>query len=393
VGITNEVQDSELKGISGTGVKDETWFTAPTYNVENRIIENIIRQTCKKISGWTQWSSWSRCSAQCGTGEESRSRICGGGDCPGMRMESRFCSTQACQGFTRDGRQLCNNKHPNGHKYMKMLQSMPFECTCSVRGNRWYTTCVPRGCRYEGLVYKVGESWTSSMDGNTIQQCRCMVDGQSTRIQCDPMPVSMMSMPRMDQAGNVLCEGQYLDNEKWPKTNDQGMPLECTCNVFSSSWSVKCVPIGCPYMGRVYKAGETWDAMHSGEQHNCRCEAKGMGTQTFCDPVGTRPRPMRTSPPGPMPPRGPMGPGPIAPPGAGPMCDNRYRHNESFQRTVFGMPYECKCIVRGNQANSDCKPAACRYGGRIYKVGEMWRSGSQMCDCYKSGDSVRWSCN
>ncbi len=41
-----------------------------------------------------QWSSWSRCSAECGGGNRYRTRQCSTGSCPTQRQA---CNTQDCQ--------------------------------------------------------------------------------------------------------------------------------------------------------------------------------------------------------------------------------------------------------------------------------------------------------
>ena len=56
--------------------------------------------------GWTGFGAWSHCSAECGGGNQTRSRSCsnpapafGGADCVGSTQESQECNTQPCPGM------------------------------------------------------------------------------------------------------------------------------------------------------------------------------------------------------------------------------------------------------------------------------------------------------
>ena len=53
--------------------------------------------------GWSEWSSFSSCSTECGGGTRTKTRTCtnpapsnGGDDCPGSATESSSCNTQSC---------------------------------------------------------------------------------------------------------------------------------------------------------------------------------------------------------------------------------------------------------------------------------------------------------
>jgi len=52
---------------------------------------------------WGAWSAWATCSKSCGTGSQTRTRLCnspapsnGGAACAGSASESQACNTQTC---------------------------------------------------------------------------------------------------------------------------------------------------------------------------------------------------------------------------------------------------------------------------------------------------------
>ncbi|XP_039431526.2 semaphorin-5A [Culex pipiens pallens] len=48
--------------------------------------------------GWSEWGSWSSCSASCGGGQQYRVRTCDKSDCEGANKMARACNTQPCKG-------------------------------------------------------------------------------------------------------------------------------------------------------------------------------------------------------------------------------------------------------------------------------------------------------
>ncbi|XP_076871309.1 semaphorin-5B isoform X2 [Brachyhypopomus gauderio] len=52
---------------------------------------------CPLPVSWTSWSPWSKCSAPCGGGVQSRLRTCeNNNNCPGCSLEYRVCNLEAC---------------------------------------------------------------------------------------------------------------------------------------------------------------------------------------------------------------------------------------------------------------------------------------------------------
>ena len=65
--------------------------------------ESCNTEPCPVDGGWSNYGSWSQCSAPCEGGTQSRARFCtnpapayGGANCQGQNTESQICNTQVC---------------------------------------------------------------------------------------------------------------------------------------------------------------------------------------------------------------------------------------------------------------------------------------------------------
>ena len=63
------------------------------------------KNPCPINGGWNTWGNWSKCSVECGGGNQTRNRSCtnpapqfGGVDCAGDAEESQECNTRSCLG-------------------------------------------------------------------------------------------------------------------------------------------------------------------------------------------------------------------------------------------------------------------------------------------------------
>ncbi|XP_046852682.1 uncharacterized protein LOC124445941 [Xenia sp. Carnegie-2017] len=135
------------------------------------------------------WSSWSRCSHQCGNaGIQSRTRVktvteCCGGRCPYHFRETRPCNRNACRngGRPTNGRCNCNAgwtgtccerdvneclRRPCQHKCHNVPGS--YTCSCYSCYTKVGTKCELRQCRISGACYSYG----SVNPRNQCQDCQ-----------------------------------------------------------------------------------------------------------------------------------------------------------------------------------------------------------------------------
>ncbi|KAL5254009.1 hypothetical protein ACHWQZ_G013690 [Mnemiopsis leidyi] len=66
----------------------------------------IVQSSGQVDGGWTDWGTWSKCSAGCGGGTQTRTRTCTnpapanyGADCVGEATETKNCNEQGCPGW------------------------------------------------------------------------------------------------------------------------------------------------------------------------------------------------------------------------------------------------------------------------------------------------------
>ena len=71
-------------------------------------IDNIFAVSVTVNGGWSDFGTWSVCSATCGGGDQTRVRSCnnpapafGGTVCVGIAEESQKCNTNSCPGRSK----------------------------------------------------------------------------------------------------------------------------------------------------------------------------------------------------------------------------------------------------------------------------------------------------
>ena len=78
--------------------------------IQVRELSHILDETTPNLNkfltvngNWCDWSEWGTCSASCGNGYETRTRVCncpsnqgGGAICPGASSEERLCGGAPC---------------------------------------------------------------------------------------------------------------------------------------------------------------------------------------------------------------------------------------------------------------------------------------------------------
>lgn len=62
--------------------------------------------------GWKPWSSWGKCSKNCGGGEQTRARKCFAKDCDGSTRETRSCNMFECYGLKDIARLVREGQQP-----------------------------------------------------------------------------------------------------------------------------------------------------------------------------------------------------------------------------------------------------------------------------------------
>jgi len=72
--------------------------------------EDCGTDPCPVDGNWSEWTSWTACSAACGPGTQQRSRTCdapapanGGKDCEGDAMATRECNEEPCESADLEG--------------------------------------------------------------------------------------------------------------------------------------------------------------------------------------------------------------------------------------------------------------------------------------------------
>ncbi|KAH0627733.1 hypothetical protein JD844_003874 [Phrynosoma platyrhinos] len=193
VGVRKRFRHCNGTAEAGTGCDGET--------VEE---EPCDTPPCPVEGIWTPWTAWSKCSALCDSGVQTRNRTCsnpayGGPECSGPLIQTRDCNTQPCKvqcpgNMVYQTVEECQRKG-GACPRLCLDQGSQVECTshchsgCACPEGLFLQneTCLPLSqcpCYHQGGIYPPG----SALLLDTCNNCTC-IDG---RMACtsEPCPAS-----------------------------------------------------------------------------------------------------------------------------------------------------------------------------------------------------------
>ncbi len=106
-GFTNWTDWSECDSECGSGQQEKTRSCnnpAPQHggdecSGETRKLQDCIMPDCPGDVSYTSWSAWSACSVSCSNGVQTKTRYCSTGDgCAGSAQETKECLLPPCPG-------------------------------------------------------------------------------------------------------------------------------------------------------------------------------------------------------------------------------------------------------------------------------------------------------
>ncbi|KAL5272728.1 hypothetical protein ACHWQZ_G000802 [Mnemiopsis leidyi] len=108
--VFGEMQYARNIKLDDVECKNNQWSSCNYTRSTNCVHKEDVLLTCiaveKRAGGWSDFSKWSMCTAECGGGKQSRSRTCtnpvpqgGGADCLGEATQTRACNTFDCFEF------------------------------------------------------------------------------------------------------------------------------------------------------------------------------------------------------------------------------------------------------------------------------------------------------
>ncbi|KAK7507142.1 hypothetical protein BaRGS_00001077, partial [Batillaria attramentaria] len=174
---------------------------------------------CPVAGGWSEWAEWSDCSALCGTGRQSRMRLCdspyptGGLSCFGEPLEFRLCDGSSCSGQTL----------PTEEETSAVQEVSPGKGESVVLAGNDEYAAQPINRALEAL-YTSWSSWTTcsvscGMDGTRVRTRSCSP-------QTTPMPPCEGEVRQIQFCNVYVCPvpGGWSDWMPWT-------PCSKTCEV------------------------------------------------------------------------------------------------------------------------------------------------------------------
>ncbi|XP_043922260.1 SCO-spondin-like [Protopterus annectens] len=173
-------------------------------------------QACPVNGGWSSWSPWSECDAECNGGTRSRSRNCinpppknGGRYCPGDALQMEVCNLQMCSGTTGCSPGLTAFSTEDCER-QKMIpcppncreRNLPINCT---------SPCVD-GCRCPEGLYLQGDQCVN------VSDCLC-------HLQNETVPPGEVLM--RDNCSRCICQNGKLS------CDESDCPVHCGWSAWS----------------------------------------------------------------------------------------------------------------------------------------------------------------
>ncbi|KAM6977691.1 SCO-spondin [Aplochiton taeniatus] len=158
---------------------------------------------CPVNGGWSPWSRWSLCSAECDSGVQTRERLCntpspqyGGSSCPGPHIQTRDCNSHPCSGVCPEGmvHMTAAECQAQGGACPRVCLDMTSSdvqcatecydgCYCALGFYLYNSTCVPLShcpCYHQGELYPA----KAILAKDTCNNCTCD-DG---KMECGTTP-------------------------------------------------------------------------------------------------------------------------------------------------------------------------------------------------------------
>lgn len=135
---------------------------------------------------WSNWATWSVCSASCGSGVQTRSRSCDGVGCPGMPTEQRTCELRPC------------------NMWSEWCEWSPCRATCGIGEKTRTRYCELGTNRCEGPDFEV-----SRCDAGPCPEWSSWSDWTSCSASCGGG-----TMQRYRSCSNGYCPGESVEQQQ-----------------------------------------------------------------------------------------------------------------------------------------------------------------------------------
>nr|XP_040023734.1 SCO-spondin [Gasterosteus aculeatus aculeatus] len=187
---------------------------------------NCTSELCDVDCEWSSWSQWTTCSASCGTGQQSSTRVIlqpsryGGAPCEGPEHRTKTCPAPdcACPDSEQWGRSTLDELTLCERSCWDIYSSSLVNCSRSSEG------CVcreglyrnPGGvcviaalcpCHDQGIQREAGAKWE---DG--CQSCRCVNGKKLCQLRCPPLHCDEAEV-KVEEPGNCcpVCRKPFPD--------------------------------------------------------------------------------------------------------------------------------------------------------------------------------------